>query len=399
LFPWQGREPAGYYLCHVESIYLDYNSTTPVDPDVLQAMLPYFTEKFGNASSLHRWGWTAAAAVDSAREEVAQLIGAEPGEIVFTSGATEAINMAMHGVLQAYAATGKHMVICQTEHKAVIDTALALEKYRGAAISWLPVNREGLTDPEELRKMLRKDTVLVAVMLANNETGVLQDIERIGTVYREHNCLLLCDTTQAAGKIRLAVNEQNIDIAVLSAHKFYGPKGIGALYIRRKNPRVSMAPRLTGGGHEKGLRSGTLAVPLIVGMGAACRKACIELWDYGSRTSRLRTWLEQQLTVERQHGFINGSTRSRLPNTANLCFPGIQATRLISMLPEIGISTGSACSGALQKPSHVLESTGLSKAEIAASVRISIGKLTSKEETDVAILRIGQALDTLLGRA
>jgi len=170
----------------VESIYLDYNSTTPVDPDVLQAMLPYFTEKFGNASSLHRWGWTAAAAVDCAREEVAQLIGAEPGEIVFTSGATEAINMAMHGVLQAYAAKGKHMVICQTEHKAVIDTALALEKYRGAAISWLPVNREGLTDPEELRKMLRKDTVLVAVMLANNETGVLQDIEKIGTICREH---------------------------------------------------------------------------------------------------------------------------------------------------------------------------------------------------------------------
>jgi cysteine desulfurase len=383
----------------VESIYLDYNSTTPVDPDVLQAMLPYFTEKFGNASSLHRWGWTAAAAVDNAREEVAQLIGAEPGEIVFTSGATEAINMAMHGVLQAYATKGKHMVICRTEHKAVIDTALALEKYRGAEISWLPVNREGLTDPEELRKLLRKDTVLVAVMLANNETGVMQDIERIGTVCREHGCLLLCDTTQAAGKIRLAVNEQNIDIAVLSAHKFYGPKGIGALYIRRKNPRVSMAPLLTGGGHEKGLRSGTLAVPLIVGMGAACRKACSELWDYGSHTSRLRTWLEQQLTVERQHGFINGSTRSRLPNTANLCFPGIQATRLISMLPEIGISTGSACSGALQEPSHVLESMGLSKAEIAASVRISIGKLTTKEETDVAILRIGQALDTLLSRA
>lgn len=380
-------------LCSsMNSIYLDYNSTTPVDPAVLEAMLPYFTQHFGNAASTtHTWGWAAAAVVEKARAQVAQLIGAEPNEIIFTSGSTESLNLAIRGVAKAYAAVGKHMIVCATEHKAVLDTVQDLTQ-EGIEYSVLVVDREGRVDLLDLQKLFRDDTILVAVMMANNETGVIQDIGEIGRICRERKIVFLSDTTQAVGKVRVNVEEQALDLCTISAHKIYGPKGIGALYVRRKNPRVALHAQITGGGHERGLRSGTLNVPAIVGFGKACEMAGEGLWDFGIHTSRWRTFLEQQLTIELEHGFINGSIRSRLPNTSNLCFPKIRSEQLIKALPNIGMSMGSACTSALPQPSHVLQAMQLSESEIYSSVRISIGKNTGEEEIKEAIVLIGNAL-------
>ncbi len=376
----------------MESIYLDYNSTTPVDPKVLEAMLPYFTQHFGNAaSSTHVWGWTASAVVERAREQVAQLIGAEPNEIIFTSGSTEALNLAIRGVAQAYSSVGKHMVVCATEHKATLDTVQDLTK-AGIEYGVIGVDREGRIDLIELQKLLRDDTILVAVMMANNETGVIQDCEEIGRICREKKIIFLSDTTQAVGKMRVNVDEQSLDLCTLSAHKMYGPKGIGALYVRRKNPRVSLHSQITGGGHERGLRSGTLNVPALVGFGKACELANEGGWDYGIHTSRWRTFLEQQLTIELGHGFINGSIKSRLPNTSNICFPKIKSEQLIKALPNIGMSMGSACTSAIPQPSHVLKAMGLSEQEIYSSVRISIGKNTSEEEIKETLVRMEAVL-------
>ena len=376
----------------MESIYLDYNSTTPVDPKVLEAMLPYFTQHFGNAaSSTHAWGWAASAVVERAREQVAQLIGAEPNEIIFTSGSTEALNLAIRGVAQAYSSVGKHMIVCATEHKGVLDTVQDLTK-AGIEYSVLGVDREGRIDLIELQKLLRDDTILVAVMMANNETGVIQDCGEIGRICREKKIIFLSDTTQAVGKMRVNVDEQSLDLCTLSAHKIYGPKGIGALYVRRKNPRVSIHAQITGGGHERGLRSGTLNVPAIVGFGKACELANEGGWDFGIHTSRWRTFLEQQLTIEFGHGFINGSIKSRLPNTSNLCFPKIKSEQLIKALLNIGMSMGSACTSAIPQPSHVLKAMGLSDAEIYSSVRISIGKNTSEEEIKETLVRMEAVL-------
>ncbi len=376
----------------MESIYLDYNSTTPVDPKVLEAMLPYFTQQFGNAaSSTHAWGWAASAVVERAREQVAQLIGAEPNEIIFTSGATEALNLAIRGVAQAYSSVGKHMIVCATEHKAILDTVQDLTK-AGIEYSILSVDREGRIDLIELQKLFRDDTILVAVMMANNETGVIQDCGEIGRLCREKKIIFLSDTTQAIGKVRVNVDEQSLDLCTLSAHKIYGPKGIGALYVRRKNPRVSLNAQITGGGHERGLRSGTLNVPAIVGFGKACELANEGGWDYGIHTSRWRTFLEQQLTIELGHGFINGSIKSRLPNTSNICFPKIKSEQIIKALPNIGMSMGSACTSAIPQPSHVLKAMGLSEQEIYSSVRISIGKNTSEEEIKETLVRMEAVL-------
>ncbi|MFN0187971.1 MAG: cysteine desulfurase family protein [Bacteroidia bacterium] len=376
----------------MESIYLDYNSTTPLDPKVLEAMLPYFTQHFGNAaSSTHVWGWAASAVVERAREQVAQLIGAESQEIIFTSGSTEALNLAIRGVAQAYASVGKHIIVCSTEHKAVLDTVQDLTK-TGIEYSEIGVNREGIIDLLELQNLMRSDTILVAVMMANNETGVIQDCEEIGRICRERKIIFLSDTTQAAGKVRVNVYEQSLDLCTLSAHKIYGPKGIGALYVRRKSPRVTLHAQITGGGHERGLRSGTLNVPAIVGFGKACELANEGGWDFGIHTSRWRTFLEQQLTIEYGHGFINGSVKSRLPNTTNLCFPKIKSERLIKALPTLGMSMGSACTSAIPQPSHVLKAMGLSDAEIYSSVRISIGKNTSEEEIKETIVLMETAL-------
>lgn len=378
----------------MQSIYLDYNSTTPADPLVLDTMMPYFSEKFGNAAShTHAWGWTAAGVVEKARQEVAALINAGPEEIIFTSGATEAINLAMRGVMEVYAVKGKHLIVAATEHKAVLDTAEDLQR-KGVIVDYLSVDREGRIDLSALEQTIRPDTVLVCVMMANNETGTMQPVEEIARICKAKETLFLCDTTQAIGKTRVDVQELGLHLCTISAHKMYGPKGIGALYVRRKEPRVKLVAEITGGGHERGLRSGTLNVPAIVGFGTAAHLAKQNTWDYGMHTSKWRTILEQHLT-EDGRGFINGCIRARIPNTTNITFPGIKAEKLIKAIPEIGISMGSACSSALPQPSHVLKAMGLSDEEIYSSVRISLGKETTEEEIRQAILRIGGALEKL----
>lgn len=365
-------------------IYLDYNATTPVDPRVLEAMLPYFSERFGNAASkTHAFGWTAAQAVDDARAQVAALIGAEAGEIIFTSGATEAINLAIKGVAAAYRMKGKHIITVATEHKAVLDTCAALEQ-NDAEITVLPVDRNGIVDTDALKKALRPDTILVCVMLANNETGVIQPMREIAELVHANGSILFSDTTQAAGKMRLDVNEYGIDLCCLSAHKMYGPKGVGALYVRRKNPRVALLPQMHGGGHEKGWRSGTLNVPGIVGLGKAAAIAAEEWWSDAQRISILRTKLEQQIQDHCGNVFINGSIRDRLPNTSSLSIEGIKADRLIAKLPELAFSTGSACTSAIPGPSHVLRAMGISDELAYGSIRLSLGRFTTEEEMQQA---------------
>ena len=365
-------------------IYLDYNSTTPVDEKVLEEMLPYFSNKFGNASSkTHIYGWEAEAAVELSRQRCADFIGAEPSEIIFTSGATESINLAMRGIAKAYKSGGNHIITCATEHKAVLDTCHDLSN-DGFTITYLGVNRDGLIDLNELEAAITPTTILVAIMMANNETGVIQDVERIGLICRKHQVIFLSDITQAAGKIRLDVNDLKIDVACLSAHKFYGPKGAGALYIRRKNPRVRLVPIQTGGGHENGIRSGTLNVPGIVGLGKACEIAAENLWEYGMNTSKLRILLEQGLEIV-DSVRINGTLKNRLPNTTNLTFKSFSAKELISSFPDFAFSTGSACSSALPEPSHVLRAMGISEEDTKKTVRFSLGKFTTEAEIRIAL--------------
>lgn len=364
-------------------LYLDFNATTPVDPQVLEVMLPYFSTHFGNASSrTHAYGWVAGQAVSDAREQVAALIGCEPQEIVFTSGATESVNLAIKGVFSRYASKGRHIITVATEHKAVLDTCAALET-AGAEITVLPVNREGLVDPQELTRSIRPDTILVAVMMANNETGVIQPVAELAEIAHAHGAVFFSDTTQAAGKIRLDVQDSGIDLCCLSAHKIYGPKGVGALYVRRKNPRVSLDPLIHGGGHERGLRSGTLNVPGIVGLGAAAKLAAASYWDEGQHLSVIRTKLEQQIQ-DCGDVFINGSIRDRLPNTSNLTLTGIRAERMIAALPELAFSAGSACTSAEPAPSHVLRAMGLSEEAAYASIRISLGRGITEEQARFA---------------
>ncbi|CAN5413829.1 IscS subfamily cysteine desulfurase [soil metagenome] len=378
----------------MELIYLDYNSTTPVDPDVLAKMLPWFSQKFGNASSkTHVFGWEAESAVELAREQIANLIACEPAELIFCSGATEGINLGIRGTMQAYQQKGRHLITCATEHKAVLDTCADLEK-KGAEITILDVDREGRIDHEDLIKQIRPDTIMVCIMMANNETGTLQDIAAISQICRSKGVLLFCDLSQAVGKIRVDVNEIGIDLACLSAHKFYGPKGTGALFIRRKNPRVSMLPQITGGGHERGLRSGTLNVPGIVGMGWAAQKAGENLWDYGIQTSRHRTWLEQVLEINHQ-ATINGCIKNRLPNTTNLYFEGIKSEDLIKELSQLAFSTGSACTSAIPEPSHVLKAMRISDTDANSSIRLSVGRFTTDEEISIALQMFEAAIQKI----
>ena len=369
------------------NIYLDYNATTPVDTSVLSAMMPYFNEKFGNASSkTHRYGWIAADAVNLARSQVADLINAEPSEIIFTSGATEAINQALQGIFEKYSTKGNHIVTVSTEHKAVLDTCRHLET-KGAEITFLNVNQQGVINPGELADSIKPTTILVCIMLANNETGVIQDINAISKIVHQRNCLLMTDATQAVGKIKVDVQEQGIDILTMSAHKIYGPKGVGALFIRRKNPRVAMAPLLYGGGHENGLRSGTLNVPGIVGLGQASRIALNELEQYGKEMSTLRDLLESEFAGHKNVG-INGAGALRLPNTSNICFKGMNQTELINRLRGMAVATGSACTSALPEPSHVLLAMGLSEKDAYTSIRFSLGKYTTASDINYVVEKI-----------
>lgn len=366
-------------------VYLDYNATTPCDPRVVEAMLPWFSTRFGNAASAtHSFGWQAAEAVQLAREQVAGLINAEPGEIVFTSGATEGDNLALKGVYSMYAAKGNHIITVATEHKAVLDTCKHLEKI-GANITYLPVNAEGLIDLKELEAAIRHDTILIAVMYANNETGVIQPIREIGQIAKKHNVIFFSDATQAVGKIPVDVLKDGIDLLTLSAHKFYGPKGVGAIYVRRKGPRVKLTPQLDGGGHEKGIRSGTLNVPGIVGLGKAASIAGAEMLAEGERLSKLRDRLEFAL-AKNNKATINGSRIHRLPHITNCSFPDTNSGILMrTFSKDLAVSSGSACTSALMEPSYVLKAMGVSDELAYGSIRFSLGKFTTGEEIDFVI--------------
>ena len=378
------RGRAVLYLWAMAGIYMDYNSTTPLDPRVLEAMMPWLTEKFGNAGSrTHQYGLEAGELIESARIQTANFLNCEPSEIIFTSGATESINLALRGAMHAYRDSGRHLITVATEHKAVLDTVDSLIK-EGHTATILRVDRSGKIDLEELEKAIRKDTVLVAVMMANNETGFIQDVDVIGKICRDKNVLFFSDTTQAAGKIKVDVKASGMAMACISAHKIYGPKGVGALYVSRKSPRVQLTPILTGGGQERGLRSGTLNVPGIAGLGKACEIASHEWWDDGIRLSKMRTALEQSLQ-EIFNARINGDMRDRLPNTSNLHFPGMKAERLITMLSQLAFSTGSACTSALPEPSHVLTAMGMENSAVKECIRLSIGRFTTPEEIESTI--------------
>lgn len=376
-------------------VYLDHNATTPCDPRVVDAMLPYFTQKFGNAASRHHaFGWQAEGAVELAREQVASLLGAEPAEIVFTSGATEAVNLAIKGVAETYAAKGAHIVTCTTEHKAVLDTCRYLEK-RGAEVTYLNVSENGRIDPKAVEAALRPDTVLIAVMYANNETGTVQPVAEIGCLAKEKGVLFFCDATQAAGKIPVNVHTDGIDLLALSAHKLYGPKGAGALYVRRKGPRTKLTALLHGGGHERGLRSGTLNVPGIVGLGKACAIGADEMQREATRTSDLRNKLEAALLADPGTA-LNGDPHHRLPHTTNLSFAGIGSEALLMALnKDVALSSGSACTSGSLEPSYVLKALGLSDERAYGSLRFGVGRYTTGEEIDFAVEKVRVAVQHL----
>lgn len=368
-------------MAQAAPIYMDNNATTRVDDAVLAEMLPYFTQKYGNAASkTHPYGWTAEDAVELARERVAGLIGSEPGELVFTSGATEGINLAIRGVYELYQAKGSHIITVQTEHKAVLDTCKALERL-GASITYLPVDEGGLVAPADLEAALTEQTVLVSIMYANNETGVLQDIRQLADITHQAGSIFMSDATQAIGKIPVDVNQLGIDLMPLSGHKFYGPKGVGALYVRRRGPRVRLMPQIEGGGHEKGLRSGTLNVPGIVGLGKAAELAVVGLSDH-DKTTRLRDQLQEAL-LQIPGSRVNGALEPRLPNTLNIAFEGINSQQLVRQLAEtVAVSTGSACTSAIMEPSHVLKAMGVSDESAYGSVRLSLGRYNTAEEVE-----------------
>lgn len=376
-------------------IYLDYNSTTPVDPRVLEAMLPYFTEKFGNAASRsHAFGWEGEEAVEVAREQVARLIGAEPKEIVFTSGATEGDNLGLKGVFEAYASKGNHMITVATEHKAVLDSCHHIERL-GGEITWLSVDRQGLIDLSELEAAIRPTTVLIAVMYANNEIGVIQPVKAIGDIARKHGVLFFSDAVQAVGKVPVNVGADGIDILTLSAHKIYGPKGIGAVYVRRRDPRVRLSAQMDGGGHERGMRSGTLNVPAIVGLGKACTICGAEMVAETARLSALRDRLETGL-LRIEGSTVNGSRTHRLPHTTNISFSHVDGQALLAGLgKDVALSSGSACTSASMEPSYVLKALGLDDDLAHSSLRLGLGRWTTTEEVDYAIGRIGETVGRL----
>jgi cysteine desulfurase len=376
-------------------VYLDHHATTPVDPRVLQAMLPYFSEKFGNpASRNHAFGWEAEQAVEHARSRIAALIGASPREMIFTSGATESVNLALKGVAEAYQGRGDHIVTVVTEHRAVLDTCRRLEA-RGLRVTYLPVDREGLVNPDEVRRAITERTILVSVMFANNEIGVIQPIREISRVVRERGVLFHSDATQAVGKIPVHVEEDGIDLLSFSAHKLYGPKGVGALYVRSRNPRVELVPQIDGGGHERGLRSGTLNVPAIVGFGEACAICQREMEGEGQRLAALRDRLMNRLLAELDEVVIHGSLKHRLPNNLNLSFLGVEATTLMMNVKELAVSSGSACSSATPEPSHVLRALGLPADLARGAIRIGLGRFNTEEEIEYAAGRLIEAVRKL----
>lgn len=364
-------------------IYLDNHATTPIDARVLDAMLPYLTTKFGNASSRnHVFGWEAEAAVEAARDQVRALIGAESEqEIVFTSGATESDNLALKGVAEAYRERGNHVITAAAEHTAILDTCKCLER-QGFDVTYLAVGSDGLVDPDVLRRAITGSTVLVSIMLANNEVGTIQPIAEIGALVRERGLLFHCDAVQGVGKIPFDVREMNVDLASISAHKMYGPKGIGALYVRRSKPRARLVPIIDGGGHERGMRSGTLNVPGIVGFGMSAAIAMTERDSEAARVLRLREELRRRLISGLEHVHLNGSLDHRLPGNLSMSFDGVESEALMILMKDVAVSNGSACTTARVEPSHVLRALGVDEQRAFGAIRFGIGRFNTSEEID-----------------
>lgn len=374
------------------TIYLDYNATTPADPRVIEAMLPFFGEHFGNPSSEHVHGWAADEAVEQGRERVAALLRCEPRNVIFTSGATESVNLAIKGVAAAYRGRKDHLVTLATEHKAVLEACAALAR-EGWSVDVLPVERSGLVDLERLRQAVSERTLMVAVMAVNSETGVIQPIAEIAEVAHAAGALMMSDATQAPGKIPVDVDAWNVDLLALSAHKMYGPKGVGALYRRLRQPRVALAPLLDGGGHEGGLRSGTPNVPAIVGFGVAAELVTERFEEEASRLRRLRDALEAGLLARVPGAYANGAAAPRAPNTTNITFPGARMRDVFPRMRGVAAATGSACQSTSARPSHVLTAMGLPDDEAFSTVRFSVGRFTKDEEVERAIEEVASAVE------
>ncbi len=363
-------------------IYMDNHATTPMDPRVLEEMLPYFTQKFGNSASRnHSFGWEAEQGVEQARERIAKLVGATAKEIIFTSGATESDNLALKGVAEMYKEKGNHIITAVTEHKAILDTCKRLEKY-GCRVTYLPVKGDGLVDLEDLKRALDDKTILVSIMFANNEIGVIQPVEQIGAICRERGVLFHSDATQAVGKVPVDVNKMKIDLMSISAHKMYGPKGIGALYVRRKNPRVQISAMIDGGGHERGMRSGTLAVPNIVGLGKACELCMQEMPEESKRLAALRDRLRSRIEKDLDEVYVNGTMEHRLPGNLNMSFAYVEGESLLMGISDIAVSSGSACTSATLEPSYVLKALGTGDDLAHSSIRFGLGRFNTEAEVD-----------------
>lgn len=376
-------------------IYLDNHSTTPCDPRVLEMMLPYFTEKFGNSASRnHSFGWEAEEAVEVARKQIAHLIHADAKELIFTSGATESDNLALQGVVEMYREKGNHIITGSTEHRAVIDTAKYLEK-KGIKVTFLPVDKAGMVSPDEVRNAITDQTILISIMMANNEIGTINPVAAIGKVAKEKGVLFHCDATQGVGKIPVNVQEMGIDLMSFTAHKIYGPKGVGALYVRRKAPRVRLEAMMYGGGHERGMRSGTLPVPLIVGFGKACELCEQEMSTESVRMAKMRDRLQEGIMNRMDEVYLNGHPTERLPNNLNISFAYVEGEALLMGVKEIALSSGSACTSATLEPSYVLRALGVGSDLAHSSIRFGLGRFNTDEEVEYTIDRMIKAVTHL----
>ena len=376
-------------------IYMDHHATTPVDPRIVETMLPYFNEKFGNAASRnHAFGWTAEEAVENARGQIARLINASPKEIIFTSGATESNNLAIKGVAEMYREKGNHIITQVIEHKAVLDTCKRLEKY-GYEVTYLPVEKDGRINLDDLRRAITPKTILISIMYANNEIGVLQPMEEIGKIAKEKSVFFHVDGVQAVGKVPVDVQRDNIDLLSLSGHKIYGPKGVGALYVRRRNPRVQLSAIIDGGGHERGMRSGTLNVPGIVGLGRACEICQNEMPAESERLRRLRERLKDGIFSKLDEVYINGSMTHRLPHNLNISFAFVEGESLLMGINDVAVSSGSACTSATLEPSYVLKALGVGEDLAHTSIRFGLGRFNTEEEVDYVTERVVETVNRL----
>jgi cysteine desulfurase len=377
-------------------IYMDNHATTPVDPRVLQAMLPYFSETFGNAASRnHSFGWAAEEAVDKSRNQIASLINAKSKEIIFTSGATESDNLAIKGIVEFYKDKGNHIITCVTEHKAVLDSCRTLERNGKAVVTYLPVDKYGMVDPDAVRAAITDKTVLITLMYANNEIGTIHPVAEIGRIAKEKGIVFHCDAVQAVGKIPVDVDRDGIDLLSMSAHKIYGPKGVGAIYVRSKGPRVRLTPQMDGGGHERGMRSGTLNVTGIVGLGKACEIAQAEMTEENNRLLDLRNKLQAGIFERLDEVYVNGHPTERLPGNLNVSFAYVEGESLLMGISDIAVSSGSACTSATLEPSYVIRALGVDEELAHSSIRFGLGRFNSEDEVDFVTDRVTKEVKRL----